>query len=384
MKIMTIIGTRPELIKLSTTINLLDKHTQQILVHTGQNYDYELNGIFYDELKVRKPDYFLNAACDTPSQTVAAIIAKTDELLATQNPDAFLLLGDTNSCLAAYAAKRHHVPIFHLEAGNRCFDQRVPEEINRKLIDHLSDINLVYTEHARRYLLQEGLRGEIVLKVGSPMQEIYNLHMSNILQSNILNKLNLASQKYFILSFHREENVDNPINFHNLLQSLIEIEDRYKIPLIISTHPRTRKRLEAINFINTHKNMRFLPPLGFYDYVFMQMHAFCAISDSGTITEESSLLGFPAITIRQTHERPEGMDEGTLIMSGLHSENVLQAIDVVTQFPREKRITNKVQDYLVDNFSHKVLRIIFSYTEYVNRVVWGKETVIEQQAGVVA
>lgn len=374
MKVMTVVGTRPELIKLSCTINLLDQHLKQILVHTGQNYDYELNGIFYNELKIRQPDYFLNAACDTAAQTVGAIIAKTDELLAKEKPDAFLLLGDTNSCLAAYAAKRHQVPVFHLEAGNRCFDERVPEEINRRLIDHMSDVNLVYTEHARRYLLQEGLRGELVIKVGSPMQEIYNQHMPSIEQSTILKHLNLSTQKYFIVSFHREENVDYENNLGMLLGSLEAIESKYKMPLIISTHPRTRKRLEASGFMLKHPAIKFLPPLGFYDYVYLQMHAFCAISDSGTITEESSLLGFPAITIRQAHERPEGMDEGTLIMTGLQQENILRSIDVVTCYSQKNRISKKIADYDVDNVSHKVLRIILSYTDYVNRTIWNKQS----------
>lgn len=372
MKIMTVVGTRPELIKLSCVVNLLDQHLTQILVHTGQNYDYELNGIFYDELGVRKPDYFLAAAGATPSETVGLVIEKVDQLLETEQPDAFLLLGDTNSCLSAYAAKRRQVPIFHMEAGNRCFDMRVPEEINRKIVDHTSDVNMVYTEHARRYLLQEGLPGELIIKTGSPMPEIYNAHFDKIQKSDVLARLNLNPHQYFIVSAHREENVDYETNFKNFLDSLVAIESKYQFPIIVSTHPRTRKRLEETNFMVEHPHIRFLPPLGFYDYVHLQLKSFCAISDSGTITEEASILGFPAITIRQAHERPEGMDEGTLIMSGLAADNVLQAIDVVTHQAPGTRVTKRVSDYEADNVSHKVLRIILSYTDYVNRVVWRK------------
>lgn len=372
MKIMTIVGTRPELIKLSCTIRLLDQHLDQILVHTGQNYDYELNGIFYTELGVRQPDYFLEAAGETAAQTVGLVIEKTDALIAREKPQAFLLLGDTNSCLSAYAAKRRQVPIFHLEAGNRCFDMRVPEEINRKIVDHTSDINLTYTEHARRYLIQEGLPAEQVIKVGSPMQEIYNEHLSNITQSKILSKLGLKFKQYFIVSLHREENVDYEKHFKALIQSLLAIESKYQMPIIISTHPRTRKRLEMLNISIENDQIKFLLPLGFYDYVHLMQNAFCVVSDSGTITEESSILNFPAITIRQAHERPEGMDEGTLIMTGLRTENILKAIEVMTDSSMIHRVNKKVMDYDVDYVSHKVLRIILSYTDYVNRVVWRK------------
>ena len=372
MKVMTVVGTRPELIKLSCTINLLDQHLDQVLVHTGQNYDYELNGIFYQELGIRQPDYFLEAAGATAAETVALVIQKTDELITKEKPDAFLLLGDTNSCISVYAAKRQQVPIFHLEAGNRCFDLRVPEEVNRKIVDHISDVNLVYTEHARRYLLREGLPGELIMKIGSPMQEIYNTHLPNIEKSTILEKLELTPKQYFIVSIHREENVDYEENFTDLLESLNVIAERYKMPVIVSTHPRTRKRLEALSGVVENKLIRFLSPLGFFDYVHLLRNSFCAVSDSGTITEEASILNFPAITIRQAHERPEGMDEGTLIMSGLKSENVLKAIEVMTATTKEQRINKKVADYDVDYVSHKVLRIILSYTDYVNRVIWSK------------
>lgn len=373
MKVMTVVGTRPELIKLSCVIKLLDQYAHQVLVHTGQNYDYELNGVFFDELNIRKPDYFLDAARPTAAQTVGEIISGTDVLLAQEKPDAFLLLGDTNSCMAAYAAKRRQIPIFHMEAGNRCFDMRVPEEINRILVDHISDVNLVYTEHARRYLLAEGLAGELVIKTGSPLQEIYNEHMTNIQKSQILTKLNLKRKEFFIVSIHREENVDYEKHFDALLNSLLMIEEKYKMPVIVSTHPRTRKRLEEMKGIDFgHADIRFLPALGFFDYVFLQQNAFCVVSDSGSVTEESSILGFPAITIREAHERPEGMDEGTLIMSGLNDKDILNAIAIVTETSREKRVTEKVIDYDVNNVSHKVLRIILSYTHYVNRVTWSK------------
>lgn len=373
MKVMTVVGTRPELIKLSCVIPLLDQYVEHVLVHTGQNYDYELNGIFYDELGVRQPDYYLQAAGNTPAETVGMVIAKTAEILAQERPDAFLLLGDTNSCLAAYAAKRQQVPIFHMEAGNRCFDMRVPEEINRKLVDHTSDVNLVYTEHARRYLLQEGLPGELIIKTGSPMKEIYNRHMTNIDRSTVLTRLNIQKYQYFVVSIHREENVDYAENFTDLLESLQAITEKYQLPIIVSTHPRTRKRLETASInLTENKYISFLAPLGFYDYVHLQKNAFCVISDSGTITEESSLLGFPAITVRQAHERPEGMDEGTLIMTGLEQQTILTSIEIVTSQSREQRVSNIVSDYDVEYVSHKVLRIIMSYTDYVNRVTWRK------------
>lgn len=373
MKIMTVVGTRPELIKLSAVIQLIDQHLEQILVHTGQNYDYELHEIFYQDLNIRKPNYFLNAADDTPSKSVANVILGVDQLLIQEKPDAFLLLGDTNSCLSAYAAKRHQIPIFHMEAGNRCFDMRVPEEINRKLVDHMSDINLVYTEHARRYLLAEGIPGEQIIKTGSPLQEIYARHMDKIQHSNVLKQLDILPNKYFVISLHREENLDYLENIHKLLNAFKAIYKKYQLPLIFSTHPRTRKKIESLQFDFSESNITFMPPFNFSDYVHLQMNAFCVISDSGSITEESSLLNFPAVTIRQAHERPEGMDEGTLIMTGLNTENILTSIEVVTQHHQHPRLLKKVFDYDTETVSHKVLRAILSYTDYVNKVTWRKK-----------
>ena len=373
IKVMTILGTRPEIIKLCRVIHELDKRTQHILVHSGQNYDYELNEIFFRELEIRSPDYFLDAVDATVAQTIGKVIAKSDEVIAKEQPDALLLLGDTNSCLAAISAKRRKVPIFHMEAGNRCFDQRVPEEINRKIVDHISDINMPYTEHARRYLLAEGIRPETVIKTGSPMKEVLGHYMLKIEASDILKSLQLESDSYFVVSAHREENVDNEANFEDLLNSLKSIAEKYNKPIIVSTHPRTRKRLEEFGVESFHKKIQFLKPLGFLDYINLQMKAYCVISDSGTITEESSLLNFPAVTIRQAHERPEGMDEGTLIMSGLKADRVIQSIDVVTsQHSRAKRQFKLVDDYDTENVSKKVVRIILSYTDYVNRVIWHK------------
>lgn len=373
LKVMTIVGTRPEIIKLSRVIDQLDKNTQHLLVHSGQNYDYELNQIFFKQLEIRKPDYFLNAAGETAAQTIGNVIARTDELLVSTCPDAFLLLGDTNSCLAAISAKRRKIPIFHMEAGNRCFDQRVPEEINRKIIDHISDVNLPYTDHARRYLLAEGLKPETVIKTGSPMKEVLAYYRQQIDSSDCLEKLKLEPSCYFVVSAHREENIDSEVNFNDLITTLKGIAETYNFPLIVSTHPRTRKRMESAGLKNLDHRIQFLKPLGFFDYVKLQMNAFCTISDSGTITEESSILNFPAVTIRQAHERPEGMDEGTLIMCGLHKESVLEAIDVVrSHFTECMRPFRIVQDYDVDNVSRKVLRIILSYTDYVNRTVWHK------------
>ncbi len=369
---MTVVGTRPEIIKLSRVIYQLDKHTRHILVHTGQNYDYELNEVFFKELGIRKPDYFLEAAGESPAATIGAVIAQIDSLIAKEVPDAFLLLGDTNSCLSAISAKRRKVPVFHMEAGNRCFDQRVPEEINRKIVDHISDINLTYTEHARRYLLAEGLRPEAVIKTGSPMKEILGYYETQILDSDVLSRLDLKKRGYYLVSIHREENVDSGPNFENLLKTLNAIAEKYGQPVIVSTHPRTRKRLKEIAY-EGHNEVRFLKPLGFYDYVKLQMEAACVVSDSGTITEESSILNFPAITIRQAHERPEGMDEGTLIMSGLSAQRVIDSIEVVQAHASgEDRSFRLVADYDTDNVSRKVLRIIMSYVEYVNRTVWHK------------
>jgi UDP-N-acetylglucosamine 2-epimerase (non-hydrolysing) len=373
MKVMTIVGTRPEIIKLSRVINELDRRVTHILVHSGQNYDYELNGIFFSDLGIRQPDYFLDAVGESVAHTIGNVIAKADDVFAIEQPDALLLLGDTNSCLAAIAAKRRKIPIFHMEAGNRCFDLRVPEEINRKIVDHISDVNMTYTEHARRYLLAEGVRPETVIKTGSPMKEVLSHHREQIDASDVLIRLQLRSKGFFLVSAHREENVDSEVNFDNLLQSLSAITERYDKPVIVSTHPRTRKRLEEKGTASLDSRIHFLKPLGFLDYVKLQMNAACVISDSGTITEESSILGFPAVTIRQAHERPEGMDEGTLIMCGLEAESVLNSIEVVTsQFAESANGFRTVGDYDVDNVSHKVLRIILSYTDYVNRTVWKK------------
>jgi len=374
MKVMTIVGTRPEVIKLSRVIAELQCHVQHILVHTGQNHDYELNQIFFKQLKIKKPDYFLGVAGSTTAETIGNVIAKSDDVMAKENPQALLLLGDTNSCLSAISAKRRKIPIFHMEAGNRCFDQRVPEEINRKIVDHTSDINLPYTEHARRYLLAEGLRPETIIKTGSPMKEILEYYKADIEASDILKQLKLRPTKYFVVSAHREENVDSDTNFRDLLNSLNTIAETYDMPVIVSTHPRTRKRLESPQTsCELDERIRFLKPWGFLDYVCLQTNAFCVVSDSGTITEESSIMNFPAVTIRQAHERPEGMDEGTVIMCGLKSERVLQSIEVVTkQFDHNGRAFRLVSDYESENVSKKVVRIIISYTDYVNRTVWHK------------
>lgn len=371
---MTIVGTRPEIIKLSRVISELDKHIAHILVHTGQNYDYELNEIFFNELNIRKPDYFLEAVGLNPAHTIGNVISKTDTVLEKEQPDALLLLGDTNSCLAAIAAKRRKIPIFHMEAGNRCFDLRVPEEINRKIVDHISDINLTYTEHARSYLLAEGLHPETVIKTGSPMKEVLTYYRDKIDSSDVLTRLQLQKEDYFLVSAHREENVDSEVNFSNLLQSLAAIANRYNKPVIVSTHPRTRIKLESKGTSDIDSHIQFLKPLGLPDYVKLQMNAKCVISDSGTITEESSILCFPAVTIRQAHERPEGMDEGTLIMCGLEAESVLKSIEVVTsQFSEFSSRSRIIADYNVNNVSQKVLRLILSYTDYVNRNVWKKK-----------
>jgi UDP-N-acetylglucosamine 2-epimerase (non-hydrolysing) len=373
LKVMTIVGTRPEIIKLSRVIGELDRYVDHTLVHTGQNYDYELNEIFFQDLGLRKPDRFLNAAGASSAETIGNVIIKADAVMGELSPDALLLLGDTNSCLAVIAAKRRKIPIFHMEAGNRCFDQRVPEEINRKIIDHVSDVNLAYTEHARRYLLAEGLKAELVLKTGSPMKEVLDYHKEQIAASDVLGRLGLNNGKYFVVSAHREENIDSSENFRDLLATLDTLAKTHAQPVVVSAHPRTRKRLEEQGELGLDERIRFLKPLGFFDYVHLQMHAACVISDSGTITEESSILGFPAVTIRQAHERPEGMDEGALVMCGLKPQSVLEALRIVMQqFQRGRPACRIVGDYDTDNVSMKVLRIILSYTDYVNRVVWQK------------
>lgn len=370
---MTIVGTRPEIIKMSRVMAELEKYVDHVLVHTGQNYDYELNEIFFDNLGVKKPHYFLDAADKRTAHTIGNIISKTDDIFEIEKPDAVLLYGDTNSCLSVISAKRRKIPVFHFEAGNRCFDQRVPEELNRKLVDHLSDINFPLTEHARRYLIAEGIKPDTIIKLGSPMKEILEYHSKEIAASKVLQQLNIKEKKYFIVSTHREENVDSEQNFNDFLDSLNAIAEKYKFPIIVSTHPRTRLKLENLKRADMNPLIQFLKPLGFFDYNKLQLNAFCVISDSGTITEESSILNFPAITIRQAHERPEGMDEGTVIMTGLKKERILQSIDiVVSQYAYEKKPTKLVYDYNVDNFSIKVIRAIISYIDFVNRSVWRK------------
>lgn len=373
LKLMTIVGTRPEIIKLSRVIHEAERHFEHVLVHTGQNYDYELNEVFFKELDIRKPDYFLGAAAKTAAATIGAVIAKADEVMEKEKPDALLLYGDTNSCLSVIPAKRRKIPVFHMEAGNRCFDQRVPEELNRKVIDHLSDINMTLTEHARRYLLAEGLSPETVIKTGSSMKEVLACYMPKILRSGVLKRLKLKAGGYFVVSAHREENIDSPENFRNLLESLNALAKKYDRSVIVSTHPRTRKKLSESGVKGLDKRISFLKPLGFYDYVKLQLNAFCVVSDSGTITEEATLLNVPAVTIRQAHERPEGMDEGTLIMCGLEPVRVLEAVAMVTaQHSPKKRRFRVVPDYEADNVSDKVVRIVLSYTDYVNRTVWRK------------
>jgi UDP-N-acetylglucosamine 2-epimerase (non-hydrolysing) len=373
MKIMTIVGTRPEIIKLSRVIYELDQHTTHVLVHTGQNYDYELNQVFFDQLEIRKPDHFLDAAVEGAAETIGHIIARSDAVLRKEQPDALLVLGDTNSCLSAISAKRFKIPVFHMEAGNRCFDERVPEEINRRIVDHISDINMPYTEHARRYLLAEGIRSETVIKTGSPMMEVLMHYLPKIEASDILKQLQLEPGKYFVVSCHREENVDSDVNFENLLKSLNAMASQYEMPVIVSTHPRTQKKLTAKGTDGLDPRIQFLKAMGFFEYVQLERNAFCVVSDSGTITEESSILNFPAVTIREAHERPEGMDEGTLIMCGLEQERVLEAIDVVTiHHIAADRAFQLVRDYDARNVSKKVLRIVLSYTDYVNRTVWRK------------
>lgn len=366
MKVMTIVGTRPEIIKLSAVIPELDKYTDHILVHTGQNYDYELNEIFFDGMGIRKPDVFLNTAGQTAAETIGNVIIKSEEIIKQYQPDAILLYGDTNSCLSVISAKRNKVPVFHMEAGNRCFDQRVPEEINRKIVDHLSDINMTLTEHARKYLVAEGLRPETVIKIGSNMKEVLKINQPKIDASRVVEDLQLQPQQYFVLSVHREENVDNEKNFTNLLESLEAICQKYQYPIIFSVHPRTQKKIDQSG-IKLNPLIKVMKPLGFADYINLQKNALCVISDSGTITEESSLLGFPAITVRQAHERPEGMDEGALIMTGLDKATVLDAIKVVTSCRMPI-----VKDYDADEVAQKVVRIIMSYTGYINRTVWRK------------
>ncbi len=377
---MTIVGTRPEIIKLSRVMAELDKNVEHILVHTGQNYDFELNEIFFKDLGVRKPDYFLNAVGKTTAETIGNILIKSDEIFEKINPDAVLLYGDTNSCLSVISAKRRQIPIFHMEAGNRCFDQRVPEELNRKIVDHLSDINMPLTEQARDYLIKEGIRPETIIKTGSCMKEILTFYKEKIDNCDIIERLKLKKSKYFIVSIHREENVDYPENLKKLVDSLNALAEKYNYPVIVSTHPRTQKRLDDIkNEINLNPLVKYIKPMGFFDYIALQINACCVISDSGTITEESSILNFPAIMIRMAHERPEGMDEGTVIMSGIERNRVLEAVNIMVEQNNQKSNTIRIiNDYNVDNVSIKVVRIILSYIDFVNRTVWKKDTVKKQ------
>ena len=371
LKVMTVVGTRPEIIRLSAVINKLDKSEaiEHILVHTGQNYDYELNEVFFEDFKLKKPDYFLNSAVGTAIETIGNILINIEKVIDKEKPDAFLILGDTNSCLTAIAAKRRHIPIFHMEAGNRCFDQRVPEETNRKIVDHIADINLTYSDIAREYLLREGLLPDRVIKTGSPMYEVIKSKLDDINNSDVLNKLNLEKGKYFVVSAHREENINSEKNFMNLVESLNAIADKYNFPVIVSTHPRTRKMIEekGVKF-NTLVNL--LKPLGFNDYVKLQIESKAVLSDSGTISEESSILKFRALNLREAHERPEAMEEASVMMVGLKKERILQGLEILET--QEKDTLREVYDYSMPNVSDKVLRIILSYTDYINRNVWRK------------
>ncbi len=374
LKVMTIIGTRPELIKLSRLISELDKNTNHILVHTGQNYDFELNKIFFKEMKIRIPNYYLNAISNSTAGTIGKIIQKTDEVIDKEKPDAVVLYGDTNSCLSVISVKKRKIPIFHLEAGNRCFDQRVPEEINRKIVDHLSDINLVLTEHSRRYLISEGIRPDTIFKTGSNMREVLNYYSKKINNSKILKSLKLSKNKFFLVSIHREENVDSKNNLLHMADSINAIADKFNLPIIISTHPRTKMRIESFKKLSFHPKIKFCKPFGFLDYIKLQLSAKCIISDSGTITEESSMLNLPSITIRNSHERPEGMDFGTLIMSGLRRERVLDSIDIILKTHNStQRVFKPITDYENVNTSKQILRIIFSYTDFVQRNTWKKD-----------
>jgi len=372
LKVMTVVGTRPEIIRLSRVIASLDEYTDHYLVHTGQNYDYELNEVFFKDLELKRPDSYLGVAGSTLAETIGNIIIKIDTIFEEQKPDALLVLGDTNSCLSVIPAKRRKIPIFHMEAGNRCFDQRVPEEINRKIVDHVSDINMPYSDIAREYLLREGIPPDRIIKTGSPMYEVLMYYKEKIDSSNILENLNLNPIDYFLVSAHREENVDGEESFKKLVSILNVLAQQYKKRIIVSTHPRTRKRFEEMD-VKLDIHVELLKPLGFLDYVKLQKNAFAVLSDSGTITEESSILNFPALNIREAHERPEGMEEAAVIMTGLEIDRVMQALRIVERQPRgEDRKLNLVKDYNVSNVSEKVVRIIMSYTDYVNRIVWRK------------
>jgi UDP-N-acetylglucosamine 2-epimerase (non-hydrolysing) len=372
LKVVTVVGTRPEIIRLSRTIAKLDQHCEHILVHTGQNYDYELNQIFFDDLGIRAPDVFLECAGKTAADTMAQVISKSDEMFAEILPDAMLILGDTNSALSAISAKRRKIPIFHMEAGNRCFDLRVPEEINRKIVDHISDVNMPYSDIAREYLLNEGIKPDFIVKTGSPMDEVLSFYKDKIDASSILKKLDLKKGQYFVVSVHREENVDSDKNIHSYVSVLGALAEKFALPIIVSTHPRTRKKIESLN-LTFHPLVRLMKPLGFSDYVKLQSDSKVVLSDSGTITEESSILNFAAINIRDAQERPEGFEEGSVMFTGMNVERILQAVDILEcQSTGEERLINIVQDYIAPNVSEKVIRTIISYTDYVNRVVWKK------------
>ena len=372
LKLMTIVGTRPEIIRLSRTIAKLDEYCDHIFVHTGQNYDYELNQIFFDDLGLRTPDVFLECAGATAAESIAQVISKSDKVLAEKAPEAILILGDTNSAMAVIPAKRRKIPIFHMEAGNRCYDLRVPEEINRKIIDHTSDINMPYSDIAREYLLKEGIKPELIVKTGSPMYEVISFYKRKIESSNVLERLNLSEYQYFVVSVHREENIDSEINIHNFVQTLNRLGDTYKYPIIVSTHPRTRKKIEELG-LQFHPLVNLQKPFGFSDYINLQINAKAVLSDSGTITEESSILNFPAINIRDIHERPEGMEEGAVMFTGINGDRVLQALSILERQSRgEVRNISIVKDYVAPNVSEKVVRTILSYTDYINRFVWKK------------
>ncbi|ACA85948.1 non-hydrolyzing UDP-N-acetylglucosamine 2-epimerase [Shewanella woodyi] len=372
LKVVTVVGTRPEIIRLSCTIAKLDEFCEHVLVHTGQNYDYELNQIFFEDLGIRAPDIFLECAGATAAETMAQVISKADAMFADVQPDAILILGDTNSAMAAIPAKRRKIPIFHMEAGNRCFDMRVPEEINRKIVDHTADVNMPYTDIAREYLLAEGLKPDLIVKTGSPMDEVLHRYSDKIANAEILTTLGLTSGEYFVVSVHREENVDSEKNIHSYVDALNVIAEKYQYPIIVSTHPRTRKKIDLLK-LEFHPLVKLLKPLGFSDYVKLQMDAKVVLSDSGTITEESSILNFPAINIRDAQERPEGFEEGAVMFTGMNVERILQAIEILNKQPRgEERLIKKVQNYIAPNVSDKVLRTIISYTDYVDRVVWRK------------
>ena len=369
LKVMTVVGTRPEIIRLSRVMAKLDQYADHVLVHTGQNYDYELNEIFFDELKLRRPDHFLEAVGGSVAETIGNILAHVDPILDSEKPDALLVLGDTNSCLAVIAAKRRKIPIFHMEAGNRCFDQRVPEESNRKVVDHLADINMPYSDIAREYLLREGIPPDRVVKTGSPMHEVIHHYLPQIDGSDALVRLGLTPEQYFVVSCHREENVDSDQLLDQLVQTLNSLAEQYGLRIIMSTHPRTRNRLESSG-AQLNPLIELMKPLGLPDYIQLQRHARAVLSDSGTITEEANILNFPAINIREAHERPEGMEEGAVMMTGLSPIRISQALEILSDQPRSQRLLRPVQDYAVDNVSDKVLRIILSYTDYVKRVVW--------------